>query len=98
MFENTLNCSARDRPCFIKICLLSQRANVSHHLGPRPTSTLGFTDLNSPEIFDEYTRRQYVSRAPERNPFGTAEEPAKFAEFDAFTKASPNRIIPIGFC
>ncbi|KAB8291123.1 hypothetical protein EYC80_009811 [Monilinia laxa] len=40
----------------------------------------------TPEIFDEYTRRQYVSKAPERNPFGTEEEPAKFAEFDAFTK------------
>ncbi|TGO24208.1 hypothetical protein BPAE_0108g00010 [Botrytis paeoniae] len=38
------------------------------------------------EIFDEYTRRQYVAKAPERNPFGTEEEPAKFTEFDAFTK------------
>ena len=41
---------------------------------------------NSPEIFDEYTRRQYIAKAPQRNPFGTDEEPAKFAEFDAFTK------------
>ncbi|OBT73283.1 hypothetical protein VF21_08443 [Pseudogymnoascus sp. 05NY08] len=40
----------------------------------------------TPEIFDEYTRRQYVAKAPERNPFGTEEEPAKFAEFDIFTK------------
>jgi len=43
----------------------------------------------SPEIFDEYTRRQYVAKAPERNPFGTDEEPAKFAEFDIFTKVIP---------
>jgi hypothetical protein len=42
--------------------------------------------MSSPEIFDEYTRRQYVAKAPERNPFGTEEEPAKFAEFDIFTK------------
>lgn len=42
--------------------------------------------MRSPEIFDEYTRRQYVAKAPERNPFGTEEEPAKFAEFDIFTK------------
>ncbi|ESZ93637.1 hypothetical protein SBOR_5986 [Sclerotinia borealis F-4128] len=30
----------------------------------------------TPEIFDEYTRRQYVAKAPERNPYGTEEEPA----------------------
>jgi hypothetical protein len=44
------------------------------------------TNHVSPEIFDEYTRRQYVAKAPERNPFGVEEEPAKFAEFDIFTK------------
>ncbi|KAF2761828.1 hypothetical protein EJ05DRAFT_186119 [Pseudovirgaria hyperparasitica] len=38
------------------------------------------------EIFDEYTRRQYIAKAPSRNPFGTEEEPKKFAEFDVFTK------------
>jgi hypothetical protein len=47
-----------------------------------------FTTLmpDSPEIFDEYTRRQYVAKAPERNPYGIEEEPAKFMEFDTFTK------------
>lgn len=40
----------------------------------------------SPEIFDEYTRRQYVAKAPDRNPFGVNEEPKNFAEFDVFTK------------
>ncbi|EGY18508.1 uncharacterized protein VDAG_08842 [Verticillium dahliae VdLs.17] len=38
------------------------------------------------EIFDEYTRRQYMAKAPEKNPFGAQETPAKFAEFDALTK------------
>jgi hypothetical protein len=38
------------------------------------------------EIFDEYTRRQYLAKAPERNPFGNDEEPLKFADFDVFTK------------
>ncbi|KAL2263351.1 hypothetical protein VTK26DRAFT_7147 [Humicola hyalothermophila] len=38
------------------------------------------------ELFDEYTRRQFLSKAPEKNPFGTEETPAKFAEFDVFTK------------
>ncbi|KAI8629387.1 hypothetical protein F5Y19DRAFT_464553 [Xylariaceae sp. FL1651] len=40
----------------------------------------------TPELFDEYTRRQYVAKAPERNPFGTGEVPAKFNEFDALLK------------
>ena len=39
-----------------------------------------------PEIFDEYTRRQYEAKAPERNPFGEDEDPKKFADFDIFTK------------
>ena len=43
-------------------------------------------DFFSPEIFDEYTRRQYQAKAPSRNPFGTEETPRKFAEFDIFTK------------
>lgn len=38
------------------------------------------------EIFDEYTRRQFVAKAPNRNPFGTEEEPNKFNDFDIFTK------------
>lgn len=42
--------------------------------------------LYRPELFDEYTRRQYVAKAPHRNPFGIEEEPEKFAEFDIFTK------------
>jgi hypothetical protein len=42
--------------------------------------------LHSHELFDEYTRRQFLSKAPEKNPFGSAETPAKFAHFDVFTK------------
>ena len=38
------------------------------------------------EIFDEYTRRQYLARAPDRNPFGEDDMPNKFVEFDVFTK------------
>ncbi|KAJ0311831.1 hypothetical protein COL516b_000891 [Colletotrichum fioriniae] len=34
------------------------------------------------ELFDEYTRRQYLARAPEKNPFGTEETAAKFTDFD----------------
>ena len=41
---------------------------------------------HSHEIFDEYTRRQYLAKAPSKNPFGDEEEPKKFREFDVFTK------------
>ena len=40
----------------------------------------------SPDIFDEYTRRQYVAKAPTRNPYGDAEEPIKFTEMDIYTR------------
>ncbi|KAM7192017.1 hypothetical protein V8F33_008595 [Rhypophila sp. PSN 637] len=38
------------------------------------------------DLFDEYTRRQFVSKAPSKNPFGTDETPARFADFDVFQK------------
>ncbi|KAI1767671.1 hypothetical protein GGR53DRAFT_518283 [Hypoxylon sp. FL1150] len=38
------------------------------------------------DLFDEYTRRQYVAKASDRNPFGTAETPAKFDDFDIILK------------
>ncbi|KAL6706497.1 hypothetical protein ACN47E_005436 [Coniothyrium glycines] len=40
----------------------------------------------TPDIFDEYARRQYVAKAPARNPFGEEEEPLQFNDFDVFTK------------
>ncbi|KAF1825812.1 uncharacterized protein K489DRAFT_301057, partial [Dissoconium aciculare CBS 342.82] len=38
------------------------------------------------DLFDEYTRRQYQAKAPERNPFGDEEEPRKFNDLDVFTR------------
>ncbi|KAI7498655.1 hypothetical protein KC357_g139 [Hortaea werneckii] len=40
----------------------------------------------TPEIFDEYTRRQYIAKAPARNPFGEDEEPVKFNDLDIYTR------------
>ncbi|KAK4553184.1 hypothetical protein LTR86_009714 [Recurvomyces mirabilis] len=40
----------------------------------------------TPEIFDEYTRRQYLAKAPARNPFGDDEDPASFQSLDIFTR------------
>ncbi|KAK4131963.1 hypothetical protein BT67DRAFT_444374 [Trichocladium antarcticum] len=59
---------------------------LSSHRGltyvPNPNPDQGHAVL----LFDEYTRRQFTSKAPEKNPFGTGETPARFADFDAFTK------------
>ncbi|KIV88824.1 hypothetical protein PV10_08462 [Exophiala mesophila] len=38
------------------------------------------------DIWDEYTRRQYRSKAPDRNPYGEDEEPKRFRDFDIFTR------------
>lgn len=38
------------------------------------------------DIWDEYTRRQYMSKAPHKNPYGDEETPKRFREFDTFTK------------
>ncbi|KAK8056322.1 hypothetical protein PG993_001549 [Apiospora rasikravindrae] len=40
----------------------------------------------TPDLFDEYTRRQYVAKDPEHNPFGTEEQPNRFHDFDVLTK------------
>ncbi|KJX92335.1 hypothetical protein TI39_contig5867g00004 [Zymoseptoria brevis] len=40
----------------------------------------------TPEIFDEYTRRQYVAKAPQRNPFGEDEDPIKFNDMSIYTR------------
>ncbi|KAK5651758.1 hypothetical protein OQA88_11720 [Cercophora sp. LCS_1] len=38
------------------------------------------------DLFDEYTRRQFLAKAPEKNPFGNGETPTRFADFDVLTK------------
>jgi hypothetical protein len=48
--------------------------------------TIQLNTSYSHDLFDEYTRRQYVAKAPDRNPFGTDESPAKFDDFDALLK------------
>lgn len=42
--------------------------------------------FDSYEIWDEYTRRQYLAKAPHLNPYGAAEEPKHFIDFDVFQK------------
>jgi hypothetical protein len=50
-----------------------------------PLTILVLVGIRS-ENFEEYTRRQYIAKAPSRNPFGNEEEPKKFNEFDVFQK------------
>ncbi|KAK5053979.1 hypothetical protein LTR84_001941 [Exophiala bonariae] len=38
------------------------------------------------DIWDEYTRRQYLAKAPQLNPYGDEETPRRFRDFDIFTK------------
>lgn len=41
------------------------------------------------DLFDEYSRRQFLAKAPAHNPFGPADEPPlRFADLDVFTKVS----------
>ena len=47
---------------------------------------LSLADFSSHDIWDEYTRRQYRSKAPDRNPYGEDEEPKRFRDFDIFTR------------
>lgn len=72
--------------------LVASRTYVSARLH---RDRMAFANLTSPELFDEYTRRQYVAKAPQRNPFGVEEAPASFADFDVFAKvgALPARVL-----
>ncbi|RFN42966.1 hypothetical protein FIE12Z_12675 [Fusarium flagelliforme] len=45
------------------------------------------------EIFDDQARKQFSNRSPNYNPFGSADAPLKFNDFDVFTK----RIEPYGW-
>jgi hypothetical protein len=38
------------------------------------------------DIFDSQARKQYLDKAPDRNPFGDDETPLPFRDFDVFTK------------
>lgn len=66
----------------VEACVVAQGSNVC-----RPHVCLvAHLTLLRPAIFDEYARRQFVAKAPERNPFGQGEEPSKFDDLDVFTK------------
>ena len=79
--------TSRYWPWSAQVSIFTPRPHVRYS-PPRDYPLVPGTPLtpHSHELFDEYTRRQFLSKAPEKNPFGTAETPVKFAQFDVFTK------------
>ncbi|EOA82156.1 uncharacterized protein SETTUDRAFT_173857 [Exserohilum turcica Et28A] len=67
-------------------CLKPQSSEKLAHIGLALLKHVSSHKGLTLDIFDEYARRQYVAKAPARNPFGEAEEPLKFNDFDVFTK------------
>ncbi|KAI0025483.1 hypothetical protein F4780DRAFT_721369 [Xylariomycetidae sp. FL0641] len=65
---------------------LKPSSTVLVHIGLSLLKSVSSHRGLTPELFDEYTRRQYVAKAPAKNPFGTEETPAHFDDFDALTK------------
>ena len=65
---------------------ISSHRGLSYALTHDKVGILFVDHANSLEIWDEYTRRQYLSKAPERNPYGDDEQPKKFRDFDIFQK------------
>jgi hypothetical protein len=75
--------AGRDCPYPAQIRLFAQRPDVCSATRCSKTSLLTYTSYDN---YDEYTRRQFVAKAPLRNPYGSDETPNKFADFDVFTK------------
>ncbi|KAF2706776.1 hypothetical protein K504DRAFT_412324 [Pleomassaria siparia CBS 279.74] len=69
-----------------KECLQPQSSEKLAHVGLALLKHVSSHKGLTLEIFDEYTRRQFVAKDPSRNPFGTEDEPKKFNNFDVFTK------------
>jgi hypothetical protein len=65
--------------------LVSSHRGLTYVCDTLPTSA-SLTMQSSPDIFDEQTRKLFQARLPAWNPFGDDEVPAKFNEFDIFTK------------
>ncbi|KAF2161837.1 hypothetical protein M409DRAFT_58904 [Zasmidium cellare ATCC 36951] len=67
-------------------CLKPSPSDKLAHIGLQLLKYVSSHRGLTPEIFDEYTRRQYLAKAPQRNPFGDDEEPVKFNDMDVFTR------------
>lgn len=88
-----LHSSPGDRPVPAEAHFLSPWSIVrpsSHHF----TRTQQLIS-NRHALFDEYTRRQFSAKFPnKKNPFGKAEVAARFADFDLMEKVSLHHVHP----
>lgn len=78
----TLGETTGDRAHASKMDIFAPRSHVGLCLRVLPLDANAY----SYEIWDEYTRRQYLAKAPDLNPYGTSEEPKHFKDFDIFQK------------
>ncbi|KAJ4296781.1 hypothetical protein N0V90_006829 [Kalmusia sp. IMI 367209] len=67
-------------------CLMPQPSDMLAAIGLALLKHVSSHKGLTPDIFSEYARRQFVAKAPDRNPFGTDETPTDFNGFDVFTK------------
>ena len=70
-------------PFVAEMDLIPSRPHVGHLAARTPNMSLIFSRLDN---WDEYTRRQYIAKAPQLNPYGTEEKPRTFRGFDIFQK------------
>ncbi|KAI9799336.1 MAG: hypothetical protein M1825_004829 [Sarcosagium campestre] len=67
-------------------CLKTGHSEKLSHIGMVLLKFLSSHRGLTPELFDEYTRRQYQSKRPSANPFGDDEQPKRFDDFDVMAK------------
>ncbi|KAF2770846.1 hypothetical protein EJ03DRAFT_373421 [Teratosphaeria nubilosa] len=67
-------------------CLQSTPSEKLAHIGLQLLKYVSSHRGLTPDIFNEYARRQYVAKAPHRNPFGEDEEPKPFNDMDVYTR------------
>lgn len=86
MPKTLLNGPPRYWALLTQIPLVPPWPYVRHHTSVVITSTGTHIVPFSHDLFEEYTRRQFIAKAPNKNPFGDEETPSKFADFDVFGK------------
>ncbi|KAK5168443.1 uncharacterized protein LTR77_007013 [Saxophila tyrrhenica] len=67
-------------------CLMSEPSPKLAQIGLQLLKQVSSHKPLNLELFDEYTRRQYLAKAPQRNPFGDDETAVRFNDLDAFTR------------
>ncbi|KAH9835074.1 PHD-finger [Teratosphaeria destructans] len=67
-------------------CLKEPPSDTLAHIGLQLLKYVSSHRGLTPDIFDEYARRQYLAKAPHRNPFGDDDDPKPFHDMDVYTR------------